>query len=83
MFLDKHSITSVKEVDKNIIRNYVKAVSHHKPNTTKRKLATVKVLFNFLEFEDIVSISPFRKINIAIKVPKKVPVSLFQVKRLG
>lgn len=75
-FMDKHSISSVVDVDKNTIRNYVKAVSHHKPNTTKRKLATVKVFFNFLEFEDIVSISPFRKINIAIKVPKKVPVSL-------
>ena len=42
--------------------------------TYKRKLATVKVFFNFLEFEDVISISPFRKINIAIKVPKKVPV---------
>ncbi len=83
-FLEKHSITSVKEVDKKVIRDYVKAVSHHKPNTTKRKIATVKVLFNFLEFEDVISISPFRKINIAIKVPKKVPVSLSlaEVKKL-
>ncbi|MEM6526637.1 MAG: tyrosine-type recombinase/integrase, partial [Bacteroidota bacterium] len=83
-FLDKRSISSAKQVGKTVIRDYVKAVSHHKPNTTKRKLATIKVFFNFLEFEDIIPINPFRKINISIKAPKKVPVSLslVEVKKL-
>ncbi|HWZ22092.1 MAG TPA: tyrosine-type recombinase/integrase, partial [Cytophagaceae bacterium] len=43
------------------------------PKTVKRKIASVKAFFNFLEFEDRITISPFRKMKIQIREPKNLP----------
>jgi len=42
-------------------------ISTVKPKTIKRKFATVKALFNFLAFEELIEINPFRKVKIRIK----------------
>ncbi len=37
----------------------------YKPKTIKRKIATLKALFNYFEFEDVIVVNPFRKMKIA------------------
>ncbi|NOR44526.1 MAG: tyrosine-type recombinase/integrase [Candidatus Delongbacteria bacterium] len=71
-------------IDKFIIKNYIKKIHIHKPKTVKRKIATLKAFFNYLEFEDIVIVNPFRKIKIKIKEGKKLPstISLSNIKKL-
>lgn len=64
----------IADVDKQDIRDFLSAVSHLKPKSVKRKIATVKALFNFLEFEDSISLNPFRKMRIRIKEPFRLPV---------
>lgn len=75
----------VKEIDKEILREYMKNLYEKgKPKTVKRKTATLKVFFNFLEFEDHILVSPFRKMNVRIKLDQHLPqvLTLEEVQRL-
>lgn len=63
-------------IDKSILRNYLQSISSFKPKTVKRKIATLKALFNFLEYEDIILINPFRKMRVCIKEPLVLPKSM-------
>ncbi len=60
-------------IDKNTIREYLQSISLFKPKTIKRKIATTKALFNFLEYEDKILINPFRKLKIQIREPLRLP----------
>ena len=70
--LFKNTLTVV-EVDKTILRGYIQSINIYKPKTIKRKIATIKAFFNFLEFEDRITISPFRKMKVQIRDQKALP----------
>ena len=63
----------VNSINKNHLKLYIQSLSHLKPKTIKRKIATVKAIFNFLEFEYDDFINPFRKMKIRIKEPFEIP----------
>ena len=42
----------------------------------KRKVVSLKAFFNYLEFEDIIVVTAFRKIRLYIKEPKRIPKAL-------
>jgi integrase/recombinase XerD len=63
-------------IDKSHLKDYLKELSQWKPKTIKRKIATLKALFNYLEFEDIIAVNPIRKIKIKIKEPSLLPKAL-------
>jgi integrase/recombinase XerD len=58
------------------LREYLESISMLKPKSIKRKIATIKALFNFLEFEDIVPMNPLRKMRIRIREPRLLPKTL-------
>lgn len=64
----------ISAVDKIQLRAYLEAIAHLKPKSIKRKVATLKAMFNFLEFEDRLVVNPFRKIRIKLKEAKRLPV---------
>lgn len=66
-------ITQITKVE---LREFLVSLSHFKPKSAKRKLATVKAMFNYLEFEDKINVTPFRKLKIRIKEPKRLPKAL-------
>ena len=68
LFLNKKELVS--EISKEDIRSYLVLLSSLKPKSIKRKIATMKALFNFLEFEDKILVNPFRKMRIKIKEPQ-------------
>jgi integrase/recombinase XerD len=73
-FLEKENEPlSIEQIDKNILRSYLYGLSEFKPKTIKRKIATLKAFFNFMEFEDRIVVNPFRKIRFQIKEPKRLP----------
>ena len=77
-FLDycvqSYSRSPFSEIDKQIIKGYLKFISgRYKPKTIKRKIASLKSFFNYLEYEDIIVVNPFRKIRINIKEGRQVP----------
>ncbi|UAY53230.1 tyrosine-type recombinase/integrase [Ferruginibacter albus] len=55
------------------LRSFLESISSLKPKTIKRKIATIKSLFNFLEFDDKILSNPFRKMKIRIKEPRTLP----------
>lgn len=68
--------TSIGDIDKHVIKEYIRHISGRKPKTVKRKLATLKALFNYLGYEDKVLVNPFGKLRIKIKEPLILPVVL-------
>lgn len=65
---------NIGTLGKELLRQYIQNISHFKPKTIKRKIATLKAFFTFLEFEDIITVNPFRKLRIKIKDPRKLPI---------
>ena len=68
IFLNNDTI--IFDISKHDIRNYLVSISSLKPKSAKRKIASIKALFNYLEFEDKIITNPFRKIRIKIKEPE-------------
>jgi integrase/recombinase XerD len=61
-------------VDKAALRNYIQSLfGRNAEKTIKRKVATLKVFFHFLEREDIVAINPFRKMEVRIREARRLP----------
>lgn len=84
-FAAERNITEPGTVDRDILREYIRLlVEHHKTRTVKRKLAVLHGLFSHLEFEDIIPVSPFRKLRIALRqdivLPRAIP--MWSVNRL-
>ncbi|MBI9055812.1 MAG: tyrosine-type recombinase/integrase [Bacteroidales bacterium] len=74
--INEYDNLSINQINKHQIKAYIQNISTQKAKTTKRKLATLKAMFNFLEFEEELEINPFRKIKINIKEPQTLPVVL-------
>ena len=53
--------------------------SKYKPKSVKRKIASLKAFFHYLEMEEILEINPFHKIHIKYKepfiLPKTIPIN--------
>lgn len=69
---DKNS--DVLNISKTELREFLISVSSLKPKSIKRKVASLKVFFNYLEFEDILLVNPLRKMRIKIKDAIRLPV---------
>jgi integrase/recombinase XerD len=78
-------VIDIEKIDKQTLREYLQQlVENNKIKTVKRKIATLKALFNYLEFEDRIPVNPFRKMRIKIKEPLHLPgvLTLNEVKTL-
>ncbi len=62
-----------KDIDKEVIKAYIQSISKMKPKTIKRKIASLKAMLNFIEFENDNYINPFKKIKVKIKEPFNLP----------
>lgn len=63
----------VKEINE-YIHFLNKKYSKHK--TVKRKLASVKAFYSYLEYEEIIEYSPFNKVRTKIKEPHVLPKTI-------
>ncbi len=79
-----HSM-AVDEITKDVIRGYLKGLfDRYKPRSIKRKIATLKAFFSYLEFEEHIEVNPFRKLRIKVDRAKDLPktMSLETVRRI-
>jgi len=67
------NVSEIMLVGKNELKQYIQFISDFKPKTIKRKIASTKAMFNFMEFEELIQVNPFRKVRISIKEPKVLP----------
>lgn len=68
---------------KNTLNSYIlKLHNDHQPKTVKRKVATLRAFFRYLEYEEILDSNPFNKLNIRfrepIRIPKTMPLSTIE-----
>src|SRR5579862_4910595 len=80
--LDLDQFTRSMGSEKNItdfsrteIQTYVKKLysCQLKESSIKRKVVSLKAFYKFLEMEESISKSPFDKLNIRIRIPKRIP----------
>ena len=67
-------------IEKSSIENYIDHMhDQYKPKSVKRKIASLKAFFHYLEIEDIININPFHKLQIKYKepfiLPKTIPIN--------
>jgi len=64
---NEDSSTDVRKIDKIILKKYLQKLSSLKTKTIKRKMACLKAMFNYLEYENDDFYSPFRRLKIRLK----------------
>ena len=63
-----------QDATKEIIKKYLATLHQkYKPKTVKRKIASIKAFYNFMEDEAILSENPFRRVKVKFKENMKLP----------
>ena len=61
-------------INKSYLSDYISSLhAQFQPKTAKRKIAAVKAFYNYLLYEEKLSINPFDKINIKFRKPTTLP----------
>lgn len=73
----------LKYSDPHLIENFISLLHKtFKPKTVKRKIASLKAFFHFLEYKDIVIINPFSKLQVKFRepmiLPKTIPLHIIE-----
>lgn len=79
-FCNHFSNTDIDSISAQSIENYISTLhGGFKPKTVKRKVASFKAFYHYLEYKDILCLNPFSKINTKfrepINLPKIIPLS--------
>lgn len=77
-------VQSFSQITPLMLENYI--TSLHKiymPKTVKRKIASLKAFFHYLEYRDFISINPFNKIQTRFRepviLPKTIPLHTIEI----
>lgn len=67
-------VSHVSDIDVNVLENYISSLHRkYKAKTVKRKLASIKALFHYFEYKDIIDRNPFNKIYLKFREPATLP----------
>ncbi len=76
-FSEQICTTKVTEVNSNILENYIATLhQQYQPKTVKRKIASLKSFFHYLEYKDFISQNPFNRIHVHFREPAKLPKTI-------
>ena len=68
------ALTRIAQVDRGVLRGFIRELFVTlAEKSVKRKVATLKALFHYLEREDVVVHNPFRKMDVRIREARRVP----------
>ena len=72
--------SAIEWTNKKSIEQYINLLHcKYKPKSVKRKIASLKAFFHYLEIEELIDINPFHKIQIKYKepfiLPKTIPIN--------
>lgn len=64
-------------IDKETLLIYLTEIHKlYQPRTIKRKIASVKAFFHYLEYEEIIEVNPFNKVDLSFRQPKRLPKTI-------
>jgi integrase/recombinase XerD len=74
VWLPPASSATVSRVDKQVLRPFIQSLfGSLAEKSIKRKVATLRAFFRYLEREDTIMASPFRKMDVRIREPRRLP----------
>lgn len=82
-FSEKISNLTITEITSETLEHYIARLHElYKPKTVKRKIASLKALFHYLEYREIIDHNPFNKILIHFRepviLPKTIPLNTIE-----
>lgn len=76
-FFNHLSVDSVSRVTPSILEDYISSLHQtYKPKTVKRKIASIKAFFHYLEYKDFIQINPFNKVQVKFREPVILPKTI-------
>lgn len=83
-FSSQPYISEADYISPDILERYIATLHNQfQPKTVKRKIASLKAFFHFLEYRDIISQNPFGRIQIhfrePIRLPKTIPLNTLEL----
>lgn len=83
-FTEQTLASDVAEVTTDTLEKHIASLhQQYKPKTVKRKIASLKALFHYFEFREIIDYNPFNKIQIRFRepviLPKTIPLHTLEV----
>ena len=76
-FSEQNPSINIAEVTPETLEQYIARLhEQYKPKTVKRKIASVKALFHYLEYKEIIVYNPFNKIRIHFREPVILPKTI-------
>lgn len=83
-FSEQVSPMDVLDITPYILESYIaKLHQQFKPKTSKRKIASLKALFHYFEYKEILDINPFNKMQVKFRepiiLPKTIPLNTIEL----
>ena len=83
-FSEQCNFTDITEITPTILETYIAELhQQYKPKTVKRKIASIKALFHYLEYKELILQNPFCRIQVRfrepIKLPKTIPLNTVEI----
>ena len=83
-FSEQISITEIEYITTSVLESYITNLHQlYSPKTVKRKIASIKAFFHYLEYKDIIILNPFNKLQIKFRepviLPKTIPLKTLEV----
>lgn len=83
-FHNRISSTSISEITPDILENFIASLhQNYKPKTVKRKIASLKAFFHYLEYKELIDSNPFNKVHVKFRepviLPKTVPLHTIEI----
>lgn len=76
-FHKKITADSIMEITSDTLEDFIAGLHQdYKPKTVKRKIASVKALFHYLEYKEIIDWNPFHKIHVKFREPAMLPKTI-------
>lgn len=76
-FSEQIPISNIAEITSKTLEQYIARLhEQYRPKTVKRKIASVKALFHYLEYRDVIDHNPFGKILIHFREPVILPKTI-------
>lgn len=76
-FFQQLTFSSTESVTPGIIEKYISYLHKtYKPKTVKRKIASLKAFFRYLEYKEIIERNPFNKMHIKFREPVILPKTI-------
>lgn len=76
-FCEKFPDTEIESITPSALENYIAELHQkYKPKTVKRKIASLKAIFHYWEYREILDRNPFNKIQVKFREPVILPKTI-------